>query len=154
VVRVRIYDDRLEVFYGQKLQLTIERLSGRQAHRIDYRHIIDSLVRKPGAFRLYKYREDLFPTLVFRRAYDALCEASSEWPADVSYLQILRLAASTLESEVEAALELLLDEGQAPRFEKVEALVRLEAVEVPLLAVPEVDLHAYDQLLSMEETAS
>ena len=30
---------------------------------------------KPGAFARYRYREELFPTLIFRRAYDALSEA-------------------------------------------------------------------------------
>jgi hypothetical protein len=34
--------------------------------------VIWSLVRKPGAFARYRYREELFPTLVSRRAYDAL----------------------------------------------------------------------------------
>ncbi len=30
--------------------MSIERLRGRNGHRINYRHIIWSLVRKPGAF--------------------------------------------------------------------------------------------------------
>lgn len=67
-VKVRIYEDRLEVFYGGTHQLTMERLLGRNGHRIDYRHIIWSLVKKPGAFPRYVYREDLFPSLLFRRA--------------------------------------------------------------------------------------
>jgi len=29
-------------------------------------------VRKPGAFARYRFREALFPSLVFRQAYDAL----------------------------------------------------------------------------------
>jgi hypothetical protein len=61
-VRVRIFETRLEVFYGGRHQLTIERLRGDGGHRIDYRHIIWSLVRKPGAFARYRYREELFPT--------------------------------------------------------------------------------------------
>ena len=71
-VRVRLYDDRLEIYYAQKHQLTVERLRGRGGHRINYRHVIAALVRKPGAFQRYRFREDLFPSLVFRRAYDSL----------------------------------------------------------------------------------
>lgn len=43
------------------------RLSGRGQHRIHYQHVIWSLVRKPGAFAAYRYRDDLFPTLTFRQ---------------------------------------------------------------------------------------
>ncbi len=42
---------------------------------IDYRHDIGSLVRKPGAFARYRYREELFPSFAFRQAYDALSDA-------------------------------------------------------------------------------
>jgi hypothetical protein len=52
----------------------LPRLRGRGKHRIDYRHIIEWLVRKPGAFESYRYQEDLFPTSRFRMAYDALQE--------------------------------------------------------------------------------
>ena len=62
-------------------------------HRIDYRHIIHALVRKPGAFRRYVFREALFPSLEFRRAYDALLADGSD-QADLDYVRILHLAAS------------------------------------------------------------
>jgi len=75
--------------------MTVERmprLCGESGHRIDYRHVIWSLVRKPGAFAAYRYREDLFPSLVFRRAYDALRERRGD-RADVEYVRVLHLAA-------------------------------------------------------------
>jgi hypothetical protein len=59
-VQVRLFEDRLEVYFGGAHQLTCPRLLGRHRHRIDYRHIIWSLVRKPGAFARYRFREDLF----------------------------------------------------------------------------------------------
>jgi transposase InsO family protein len=155
VVRVRVYEDRLEVFHGGKHQLTMERLQGQDGHRVDYRHIIWSLVRKPGAFARYCYREELFPTLAFRRAYDALSAAHAGIQADVEYLKILHLAASTMESEVEAALALLLDAEQCPDSAQVKALVQpREAADPVDLAVPQVDLCAYDALLRATEVAS
>ena len=66
---------------------------------IDYRHVIGSLVRKPGAFARYRYREHMFPTETFRLAYDALREWKGE-RADVEYVRILHLAATTMESDV------------------------------------------------------
>lgn len=147
-VKVRVYEERLEVFYQGVLQLRVERLLGRYGHRIDYRHIIWSLVHKPGAFPRYKYREDLFPGPLFRQAYDALSEARrSERQADLDYLRILHLAASTMESDVEAALELLLGAGQTPRYERVKALVAPARLEPPEVVIEEVDLSGYDGLL-------
>ena len=149
MVRVRLYEDRLEVFHGGAHALTLERLQGRAGRRIDYRDIIWSLVRKPGAFARYRYREELFPTLVFRQAYDALTEVYAGIRADVEYLRILHLAASTMESEVEIGLSLLLEAGQVPEAELVKALVtQKEPPAVLELAVPRVDLSSYDSLLS------
>ena len=72
MLRVRVYEDRIEAYFGNAVQLACERLVGRNLHRIDYRHVIWSLVRKPGGFDRYVYREEMFPALVFRRAYDAI----------------------------------------------------------------------------------
>jgi len=149
-VRVRVYEDRLEVYHGGQHQLSVERLLGRNGHRINYRHVIRSLVRKPGAFERYRYREELFPTLTFRRAYDTLVESLTGWDADVEYLRVLHLAARTLESEVETALELLLTDKTLPLADHVRALVEPAAPEVPDLVVPTVDLQIYDGLFEAE----
>ena len=146
-VRVRVYETRLEVRYADKLELVVDRLLGRNKHRIDYRHVIWSLVQKPGAFARYKYRQELFPSLTFRRAYDVLTEAHSGFTADLDYLRILHLAASTMEAEVEVALELLAEQGQVPRFDRVKALVAPEVPQVPQMDAYEVDLQEYDGLL-------
>jgi hypothetical protein len=156
VVRVRVHDDRLEVFYRGQHQVTLERLTGRNGHHVDYRDVIWSLVRKPGAFARYKYRDDLFPTATFRAAYDALCAAPHRGiGADVDYLRILHLAASTMESEVEAALELLLSEGTVPTPDQAKALVLPRRVEGPVdMPALTVDLAGYDALLQAVEVAS
>jgi len=150
-VRVRIYDRHLEVYYGGRKQLTMERLLGRGKHRINYRHVIWSLVRKPGAFLRYTWRDDLFPTLTFRKAYDELCEKLSSRQADRNYLRILHLAASTVESDVEAALELLLESGDVPGFDQVKALVVTGTVDVPEMKAFQVELQVYDDLLERGE---
>ena len=151
VVRLREMD--LEVFYGGRKQLSIERLVGEGKHRIDYRHVIDSLVRKPGAFARYRFRDAMFPTLVFRRAYDALSEGLSQRQADLDYLRILKLAATTMQCEVEAALELLAADQRLPRINAVEALTRLSAPSIPEMEPLVADLASYDQLLDFGQEA-
>jgi len=76
-VDVVIGVEEVEVWHGDVLVQRMPRLLGRGKHAINYRHIIDSLVRKPGAFANYVYREELFPTSHFRMAYDALCRRPS-----------------------------------------------------------------------------
>lgn len=147
-VSVHLFEMHFEVFFGGQRQLVIERLRGEGHHRVDYRHIIWSLVRKPGAFSRYRYRADLFPTPIFRRTYDALWEALSEREADLNYLRILHLAAATRQSEVEAALELALEAGSTPRLELVRSLVRVHEPKLPAMEPLRVDLGGYDQLLA------
>jgi hypothetical protein len=150
VVRVRLFEERVEVYFQGVLQLSCERLrGGNHRHRIDYRHVVWSLVRKPGAFARYVYREELFPSVVFRRAYDAIQTPHSGMKGDLEYLRVLHLAASTLESDVEAALGLLLTSGKSVTADAVKALVAANtAIQVPVLAAPMVNLVEYDGLLS------
>lgn len=147
-VRVRVYEDRIEVRFADEIQLACERLRGRNGHRIDYRHVIWSLVRKPGGFARYVYREEMFPSVVFRRAYDAIQSPHHGTKGDLEYLRILHLAASTGEADVEAALSLLLGEGRAVTSDAVKAVLGAEAMpDVPSLRAPTVELSEYDALL-------
>lgn len=148
-VRVHAFEDRLEVYLGGEMQADIERLRGEGGHRIDYRHLVSSLMRKPGGFRNYRYIDSLFPTTVFRRAYDALVDSQlSDWRTDLEYVRILHIAATTMEIHVESALRCLLSRGEVPRAEAVKELVAPDESEAPDLEQPEVDISAYDELLT------
>ena len=146
-VEVRQYADYLEVYYKGQMVERLERVRGEQKARIDYRHIIWSLVRKPGAFARYRFREHLFPTQVFRQAYDAL----SRWHggrADVEYVRILHLAAGTLEARVERALSQLLLTGRSFDYAAVQELAAPTPPQIPLLPLLSApDLKVYDALL-------
>jgi hypothetical protein len=147
-VLVRVRAETLEVYSGTTHLHTVPRLHGHGQHRIDYHHVIWSLVRKPGAFAQYRYRDDLFPSLTFRRAYDALTETASG-RADREYVRVLHLAASRTEAEVEAALTLLLEQQTLPTFDAVRDLVRPPGpVVFPALSTPVLDFGVYDRLLA------
>jgi len=109
--------------------------------------VIWSLVRKPGAFAAYRYRDDLFPTTTFRLAYDRLVEGGVE-RAERDYVRILHLAASTSESEVETAIALLLETTTLPTFDTVRDLVHPpDSSKVLALSTPDLDLSSYDNLI-------
>jgi transposase len=145
-LRALSYPETIRLFLGPTLVLEMPRQeSGNK--RINYRHIIGWLVRKPGAFAGYLYREELFPSLVFRRAYDALKKWRPE-RADREYLAILQEAAMNSEMDVEAALELLLEQNELPQFAVLKELVQKKQPETPTIHIAVPDLSSYDELLS------
>jgi hypothetical protein len=153
-VEARLYLDRVEIWYAQKKVEEMPRLRGRSKHRVDYRHIIDWLVRKPGAFESYRYREDLFPSSQFRMAYDLLRETQPQ-RASKEYLKILELAAKQSEIRVEDALRMLLaqEEPEGLDSDAVKALLA-EAERIPLITVvtiTPVDLKSFDDLYTERE---
>ena len=142
------YADHLEVYYKGSPVERMDRVHGAGEAGIDYRHVIGSLVRKPGAFARYRYREQMFPTGTFRLAYDALREWRGE-RADVDYVRILHLAATTMESEVDRALGVLLEAGIPFDYAAVRELAAPAPPQIPELASPRVvDLRVYDRLLA------
>jgi hypothetical protein len=128
-VQVRVYAETIEVWYAQRRADSFPRLIGAGGHRINYRHVIGSLLRKPGAFEQYRYRDDMFPTSRFRMAYDYLIGQVSpardaSTPGQIGkrrggdrtrgvkeYLKILELAATETEEGVDEALRMLLEEN-------------------------------------------
>jgi hypothetical protein len=153
-IGVRLFMDHLEIWYGQKKVDTFPRLRGEGKHAINYRHIIDSLIRKPGAFENYRYRDDLFPTSRFRIAYDNLKQRHSQTTAVRQYLNILYLAARESETAVDDVLRMMIDKNMRICDQQVAALVHSNrAVPVATkVRIPTVDLTCYDQLL--EEVTS
>ena len=149
-VRVRIFEDKIEVYFADELQLSCERLRGRGLRRIDYRHVIKSLVRKPGGFARYVYREEMFPSVAFRRAYDTIQTPDRGTKGDLEYLRILDLAASTMESDVTLALEVLLSEAATITATAVKSLIAStsDGIDVPMLVQSMPNLAAYDELLT------
>lgn len=150
-VEVRMGAEHLEVWYAQQCIDRLPRVRGRLQHRIEYRHLIDWLVRKPGAFAGYRYRDALFPSSRFRMAYDALT-ATRPATADREYLALLHLAAKESEQGVEDALRLLLGSGPVS-VAAVTALVRSGQTLPPptTVQIGPVDLNRYDSLLGSGE---
>lgn len=144
-VKVLAYQQKIEVYYGHRVIQEMPRVKPGEAS-INYRHIINHLVRKPGAFQNYRFRDELFPSSVFRQAFDKL--QTNENPKN--YLRLLQLAALNNENEVESALRILLKAEIEPNPMTVEAMIQRK-VEVPLVAVNAASLKDYDQLLMEKE---
>lgn len=151
----RVHPNTVELLYNGRVVDTYPRVRGSGNHRIDYRHVVHSLVNKPGGFAHYRYREELFPTLNFRRTYDAL----GEWrghQADLEYLRILSLAATTLETAVDGALTELLQAGHPFDSVAVQKLVQpsITPAKVTEMRPLKPDLKGYDECIRPEEAVA
>ena len=147
-VQIRLYAERVEVYYKDHLVEGMARVHGEREANVNYRHVIASLVRKPGAFARYRFKEQLFPNMHFRRAYDALRQWSGE-RADVEYGRILHLAATIMKATVDSALALLLEAGEPFDYAAVRDLAEPKPPEAPALTLTgRPDLKVYDGLLT------
>jgi len=148
-----LYADHIDVWHGRSRVERLARLRGKGKHSINYRHIIGTLVRKPGAFERYLYRDALFPSSRFRMAYDLL-EALYPGRGHKQYLKILELAAMESETAVEAALHRLMSrDGEPLSFVAVKEIVQsaLAPSAVRDVRVEQIQLSDYDVLLLAEK---
>ncbi len=154
-VKVKLYAEYLEVWYSQRCIERLPRLRGEGKHRINYRHIIEWLIRKPGAFENYRYREDLFPTSRFRIAYDYLKKKHAAGKAIKEYLKLLYFAFKEGEELVDDTLLTLIENGVDISKDSVEADIEKfrneESVSRAEVKIDEVNLEIYDKLLDKRE---
>jgi hypothetical protein len=148
-LKVRVYDDRLECFIGGDSVITLERKRRckERVHQINYKHVVESLSRKPQAFRNYIYQEELFPTLAFRQTWERLDQELDSRESCREYVNILKEAAKgDQQALVNCFLEEQLLKNILPRAVEVRKLFRGTA-ETPKLNLMEQDLHGYNALL-------
>ncbi|CAN0358894.1 unnamed protein product [Scytosiphon promiscuus] len=141
-----IYRSCIELYYGRRLVQTMPKLVKGQNHAINYRHIIAQLIKKPGAFEDYKYRDCLFPRVIFRKTYDAYKKAFPSNGHKI-YLKILQLAALHGESIVAQILEKKLELGTNPSLEEITEQLTVKPEIWPDVKVDTVQLESYDALV-------
>jgi transposase len=149
IVGAKLNSEHIEIYYGQKKIDEFPRLIGKKKHHIEYRHIIDWLVRKPGAFNNYRYKKDLFPTIRFRMAYDYLKE-NNPAKANKEYLKILYLAAKETETEIDEALKDLFKSERSISEESVKEILGKEkkTASPNKVKVEKPNLKLYDSLIT------
>ena len=154
MLKIHVYDDRLECYVGGDHTLTLNRLrrNKERLHHIDYRHIIGALIRKPQAFQNYIYRDALFPTFAFRQAWENLESQLDTRQACREYVGILNEAARPDgEKVVNAYLEECLANGRLPKSEEAKALFKSHSIQAPALKETSTELSDYDALLNCQQ---
>jgi hypothetical protein len=149
-LRVELYEPELKVYLGRDFLFCLPRLRGDRGALVDFRHVIVPLLRKPGAFINYRHREALYPTAIFRAAYDRLVSDHGERPGVIEYLQVLKLAAEETVEKVEPLLRVQLARSGKWLATSVRDQVAPSARKVIELAGLIPSLTAYDVLLEGE----
>lgn len=148
-LKAQVHEWEIKLYLGPDLVMQIPREKG-QGRTVDFRHVIESLLRKPGAFAGYRYREDLFLSLAYRQAYDQLIVEHGQRRGELEYLRLLKLAAETSQEQVEKALM------EAKSGWSLDSLRRqLKPADSIHACMPEpvVSLASYDLLLTGKEAA-
>jgi hypothetical protein len=156
-LRVRLHDDRLDVFIGGTHLMTLPRgrahPSGKHDHVVDYRHVISSLRRKPMALINLIYRNRLFPREAYRHTFDVLLERLSDKQACRIMVDLLALAHDRgCEAELAGVLAADLEAGRLPDMAALHQRFTPDPAGLPNVVVHLVPLNAYEGLLDNTQT--
>src|SRR5690606_106697 len=156
-LRVRLYDDRLDVFIGGTYLMTLPRgrASSRGKHDqvVNYRHVIHSLRRKPMALLNLVYRDQLFPRQAYRRTFDHLIERLPERQACRIMVELLSIAHERgCESELADELSICLEDRQLPDMAALREQFAPDPAQLPNVVVRLATLDAYETLISARLT--
>lgn len=150
-LKVRLYSDRLDCYLSGVLVHSTprRRRTGSQRLRaLDYRHFIDSLKRKPQAFKGLVFRDDLFPREAYRRAWEQLEARLTPRQACKVMVGLLELAAyHGVEATLAERLDVWLDAGQLPDIERLRQEIMPPCMPCPELFIEMPQLALYDSLL-------
>jgi hypothetical protein len=98
-LRIHLYQDRLVCLVSNQQVAELPRVyanakSGkRRAHAVNYRHVIDSLYKKPGAFAHCQYRDELLPNEQWRSLWQQMVQQHDLQSAGKLMVNALYLAA-------------------------------------------------------------
>ena len=151
-IKVHVKADSITIYYAYKKIDEFPRLRGEGKHKIRYWHIIHSLKRKPGAFENYRHKDDLFPTVHFRMAYDQY-KQNDKRSATKKYLELLYIATTEGESKVDNALRILFERNEVIDNKKIKELILKDEIhyDPTEVHVSKVNLNLYDELMENRE---
>lgn len=147
-LRVEVYEGVLKFYLGRERVLEVARACGDRGAVINFRHVVGPLLRKPGAFANYQHREQLYPTVAYRAAYDRLVEDHGQRLGIIEYLHLLNVAVEHTLEAVQTALATWMSGSRKWRAADVRATVKPAPVVVPELAALSPELNSYDALLT------
>lgn len=155
---VRLHDERLELYHGMEHLLTLPRIyapTKGYGHHVNYRHVIESLARKPQAFWQSQLKDHLLPSEDYRLIWQAVVEQMDRYQACHYMVHLLWLAARC---DQESALGRFVLKQQHLR-QKLPALTTCRErflpadITVPAVNSQQHNVQDYDDLLPGYQSA-
>lgn len=151
-VLLRAFDDRLELYCSGAHTVTLVRLFARnqqRLHSVNYRHLIESLVKKPRALRHYRWRDELIPEGDYQQIWRWLEQHHD--PDRASYLMV-RLLHLAHKSDQEQALGRYvlaqLEQDQFPCLLQCEKRFLDQPGAIPTINISQHALSQYSVLIT------
>jgi len=150
-ITLHIYQHKIEGYLGCTLVLTLARKYQEQ-HKsnyvIDYHHVIHSLIKKPGAFRFCKYKNEILPNENYRAIWNYIDAIEPQQTAPKTMLRILKLAADyDCEAALESYLMNIISNKQGLNIEEIENQFNTSNPSLPKVECKQHMLADYDQLI-------
>jgi len=152
LLKVRLYRSDLQAWLGGVKVFECERLRGsaedRHPQRIDWRHMLPSLRRKPGAFARWVLRDAMFPRSEYARTWEDLSARLSEREACRLMVGLLDLAdRANVVSELASVLQELQDRAELPDIDELRERFAPRPTSMPEVQVVMPAASVYDELL-------
>jgi hypothetical protein len=156
---VRLYTDRLECYLGRSYALTLERVQtpekGKRAHSVNYRHVIGSLIKKPGGFRGWQLHNDIFPNENYKYIWEHVDKTMGHNDASKFILGLLHLAATeNCEDELAQTVITLIKSGKQLTLSELQNKFRTNKSSVPVLTILQHSLSSYNKYIPHHQGAS
>jgi len=151
-LRVHIYDNRLDVYFGATHTVTLTRKftpdNNHRARQVDYRHGIASLERKPQAFRYSQLRDDLLPNDTYKKVWSWLDLEMLPRKACKTMVGILALACrADCEKQLGDYLNEMMFRKEIPNLYKLQQKFEKRKKPVPYVEIEQPLSESYDELL-------
>jgi hypothetical protein len=151
-LKVRLHSAHIEAWLGGVKVFECERLYGstdnRHPKRIDWRHMLPSLKRKPGAFARWLLRDAMFPRTEYAQAWERLSQRLPERAACRLMVDLLDLADRfNVVAELAVALGALHERDELPDIDALRERFAPRPTLMPNVQVVMPAAAVYDELL-------
>lgn len=157
-LKVHIYDSHLKCYLGADHVLDLPRIrvdhnnKWQRARCINYRHLVNALVKKPGAFRGSILRDDILPNETYKNIWRLIDQHCKPNHANKLMVGILKLAADCdRETELGEFVLSSLIKGKVPCLGTLQARYlgcKSNSLQ-PEIGVRQHSLQTYNHLLSL-----
>jgi transposase len=151
-LEVRVYPSFIEVIYEGAVLCKHNRVYGQRGLvSIAPEHVIDGLLKKPGAMKDWKYRSVLFERPAWNIFYNKLISKGGK---DKEYLKCLSLISKHGRELVTLAMEISMEGDEELSSVSLSKLITNDMNNIHEIQPLEMDLHHYDVFLNGEENGS